>query len=245
MVTFMRTKFYLLTITKKIEIINVSIILIDTLIIIMILSILDLPNEIILLILEKLRIYNCYEDECLIYDAYGLYASCKHFSWLKNYRFGFLFETECDVIYSTVDINGRQDGPEYRFNTYDDNPSGFIFYKSGKIVGNYCYIDMMASNLLVFVINGCKYNLFGTDGNDCSELYQIELAKIYNILYNIDSAVFKFIHTNKFKHREACIITHQNCIDNKFLYICENKIKINIDPRFVMRYNKEGKYVYK
>lgn len=160
---------------------------------------------------------------------FDLYTSCKHFFWLRFYRFGLLRETEYDVIYSTVDINGKNDGPEYRFNTYDSNPSGFLFYRLGKVIGNSCYIKMLASNLMVYAINGCKYNPRDEKGNVCDSIYDAELAKVYDKLHKIDGKTLQFIQHNRNKNQDFCLITYIDCINNKFLLDGKNIIQIQVE----------------
>lgn len=165
-------------------------------------SLLDLPNELILCILEHLPV----EKEEIYWAAHALYSSCSHFSWLKEYRFGLLWATEYDVIYSTLDINGKHDGPEYRFSYYDRSLSGVIFYKSDRIVGDSCYVEMPASNIVEYVINEESYR---EDIVGC--VYDAELEEIYKKIQEIDSKTLQYIHRN-YNKRRYCRIMHADAI---------------------------------
>jgi hypothetical protein len=158
-------------------------------------SLLDLPNEIILCILEYLPVHT---------SIHALYSSCKHFSWLKSYRFGLLWKIHygqpSGIIYTTIDINGVKEGPKYIFNRRDLSLSGFIFYKAGNAVGESCYVNVSAFNTVEYAINGDGYHSDGI----IHGIYENGLKTIHEKLQQIDGKTFGYICRN-YKKRVSVV----------------------------------------
>lgn len=183
---------------------------------------LSLPNEIICNIIKFLGYFDS-EDGKLHPNAYLLYATCKHFSWLVELSFGILTTSEYDIYYTTVDINGNKHGPRYIF--YNNlsfgskiglYPSGYVFYNNNRIMGNHAYITMVGSNLGYYIINNKFYDYGETD----SELYDKMLKKSYRLLFEDEFLIKEYIEEyNFFENQDIILIPSMSWINVKPLII--------------------------
>ena len=69
--------------------------------------------------------------------------------------------TEYESIYSTVTLNSKLNGPSYRFIQHGCEKShmltGYIYYIDNEKSGDHAYVQMLASNYGVNMINGNEY----------------------------------------------------------------------------------------
>lgn len=152
---------------------------------------LSLSQDIILIIIEYMGLSDDDWKSDYHPNAYLIYALCKHFNWLSEYRYGYITESEYTISYVTIHINGKRDVVQNASyiveNSYSLSPSGYAFYKQNEVCGNFAYIISPASNSHYYVINKKFY-----DYNDFSYFNKI-IAKVHDDFRAIDAEAFKYI----------------------------------------------------
>lgn len=185
-------------------------------------TILDIPKDVWLIILSHTgcdkwtRIaIGCdilYPDRA---DAMNLYCTCKHFKFLKEFRFMVRYDNEYEIIWYTVTLNGVKDGPSFYFMKIKDYAvssylSGVQIFDKGRSIST-CITIMKASNHFAIKCDR-EYPM-----NDY--VMTIEMFSVLNQWKRSKDISYKFL------------IEDDNKFSNKFLVKYQSKITFDLGKK--------------
>lgn len=96
-------------------------------------------------------------------DIRSLACVCKASRHLSSLTFVMYLECEYDDRVASLDIFGREAGPQY-YMYGGDCITGYKYVRGDTLVGSHFYTSMVASNYGVTVINGSVYDMHCPDG---------------------------------------------------------------------------------
>lgn len=166
-------------------------------------SLLSLPREIIVLIASFLKA-KYHKRTCNYYPEISvLFLVSKRFHWLNDYRVAHVRGNEYFMWCEYLNMQGKIDGPNYIFNSYDRSFDGYFFQRNEKKIGDYVF-ERVGSNWAKIIYDGQAF--YHTDDKrfplhdigryrGCRCSYCTSMIKLYHDLQKIDPITFNWINS--------------------------------------------------